>query len=69
MAGFSRLQKVHARDRPDFQADAMNETKGTADGLFERYAAALLARDAAAIASMYAVPSLILFASPSASSS
>ena len=39
----------------------MNETKEKVDGFFERYAAALLARDASAIAGMYAVPSLILF--------
>jgi len=32
-----------------------------ADRFFERYAAALLARDAKAMAGMYAVPSLILF--------
>ena len=31
------------------------------DEFFERYAAALLARDATAIADLYAVPSLILF--------
>jgi hypothetical protein len=31
------------------------------DQFFERYASALLARDAKAIAGMYAVPSLILF--------
>ena len=31
------------------------------DQFFERYASALLARDAKAIAEMYAVPSLILF--------
>lgn len=31
------------------------------DQFFERYAAALLARDAKAIANMYAVPSLIVF--------
>ncbi|MET1064565.1 MAG: hypothetical protein ABWX85_06300 [Arthrobacter sp.] len=39
----------------------MNATKEKVDGFFERYATALLARDAAAIAGMYAVPSLILF--------
>lgn len=39
----------------------MNATKEKVDGFFERYAEALLARDATAIASMYAVPSLILF--------
>lgn len=39
----------------------MNETREKVDGFFERYAAALLARDAPAIAGMYAVPSLILF--------
>ncbi len=33
----------------------------TAEQFFERYAAALLARDATAIAGLYAVPSLILF--------
>jgi hypothetical protein len=36
----------------------MNETT---DEFFERYAAALLARDERAMARMYAVPSLILF--------
>jgi ketosteroid isomerase-like protein len=35
--------------------------KDKAEQFFERYAAALLARDAKAIAGMYAVPSLILF--------
>ena len=40
---------------------AMNDTSNTTDQFFERYAAALLARDAKAIAGMYAVPSLILF--------
>ena len=39
----------------------MTATKEKVDGFFERYAAALLARDAKAIAGMYAVPSLILF--------
>jgi hypothetical protein len=39
----------------------MNATSSRTDEFFERYAAALLARDAAAIAGMYAVPSLILF--------
>ncbi|MDZ4092925.1 MAG: hypothetical protein U1D68_17160 [Arthrobacter sp.] len=39
----------------------MNETKEKVAGFFERYASALLARDATAIAGMYAVPSLILF--------
>ena len=39
----------------------MNATKDKVDGFFERYASALLARDAKAIAGMYAVPSLILF--------
>lgn len=41
--------------------DAMTDTHNKADEFFERYAAALLARDAKAIARMYAVPSLILF--------
>jgi ketosteroid isomerase-like protein len=40
---------------------AMTDTHNKADEFFERYAAALLARDAKAIARMYAVPSLILF--------
>ena len=40
---------------------AMTDDSDTADEFFTRYAAALLARDAKAIASMYAVPSLILF--------
>ncbi|MET3950790.1 hypothetical protein [Arthrobacter sp. UYEF36] len=39
----------------------MNETQEKVDGFFGRYASALLARDATAIAGMYAVPSLILF--------
>ena len=39
----------------------MNETQEKVDGFFDRYASALLARDATAIAGMYAVPSLILF--------
>ena len=40
---------------------SMIETRDNADAFFERYAAALLARDEKAIAAMYAVPSLILF--------
>lgn len=39
----------------------MEDTAKNVEGFFERYAAALLARDARAIAGMYAVPSLILF--------
>lgn len=39
----------------------MTNTADQTDRFFERYAAALLARDAKALASMYAVPSLILF--------
>ena len=39
----------------------MTDDSATADEFFTRYAAALLARDAKAIASMYAVPSLIVF--------
>jgi len=39
----------------------MTDTNDKASQFFERYAAALLARDAKAIAGMYAVPSLILF--------
>jgi hypothetical protein len=39
----------------------MRDTVSTAHEFFERYAAALLARDERAIAGMYAVPSLILF--------
>ena len=39
----------------------MTDTNETVDRFFERYASALLARDAKAIAAMYAVPSLILF--------
>ncbi len=34
---------------------------GKVDAFFEKYAAALLARDAKALASMYAVPALIVF--------
>ena len=41
--------------------DAMTQTTDKANQFFERYAAALLARDEAAIAGMYAIPSLILF--------
>jgi len=40
---------------------AMTDTNETVEQFFERYASALLARDAKAIAGMYAVPSLILF--------
>jgi len=40
---------------------AMTDATGTANEFFERYAAALLARDERAIARLYAVPSLILF--------
>lgn len=39
----------------------MTITNVAVEAFFDRYAAALLARDAAAIATMYAVPSLILF--------
>src|SRR5680860_1629467 len=39
----------------------MNETTTSVTRFFDRYAAALLARDAAAVAKMYAVPSLIVF--------
>jgi hypothetical protein len=39
----------------------MSDATGQIDEFFERYAAALLARDERAIAAMYAVPSLILF--------
>lgn len=39
----------------------MTDTNEKVDQFFERYASALLARDAKAIAGMYAVPSLILF--------
>ncbi|MGI8888855.1 MAG: hypothetical protein ACR2GB_07805 [Nocardioidaceae bacterium] len=39
----------------------MTDTNKKVDQFFERYAAALLARDAKAIAEMYAVPSLVLF--------
>jgi ketosteroid isomerase-like protein len=40
---------------------AMTDATYNAHQFFERYAAALLARDEKAIADMYAVPSLILF--------
>jgi hypothetical protein len=40
---------------------AMTDTSDNTHQFFERYAAALLARDEKAIAAMYAVPSLILF--------
>jgi hypothetical protein len=39
----------------------MAATSNNAEEFFDRYAAALLARDEKAIAKMYAVPSLILF--------
>lgn len=39
----------------------MTATQDNVDRFFENYAAALLARDAKAIAGMYAVPALILF--------
>lgn len=39
----------------------MNETQKKVESFFERYASALLARNATDIARMYAVPSLILF--------
>ena len=40
---------------------AETETRAAADEFFERYAAALLARDERTMAALYAVPSLILF--------
>ncbi|HET6379446.1 MAG TPA: hypothetical protein VFH63_00215 [candidate division Zixibacteria bacterium] len=40
---------------------AQTPTHETVQAFFDRYVAALLARDEAAIARMYAVPSLILF--------
>lgn len=40
---------------------AMTKSTDKAHQFFERYAAALLARDEKAVARMYAVPSLILF--------
>ncbi|MBA2520445.1 MAG: hypothetical protein H0V24_12320 [Chloroflexia bacterium] len=39
----------------------MTDTSDTVDAFFERYAAALLARDERAIAGKYAIPSLIVF--------
>lgn len=39
----------------------MHDTSTKVEEFFGRYAAALLARDAKAVAGMYAVPSLILF--------
>jgi hypothetical protein len=39
----------------------MTDIHDTAERFFDRYAAALLARDEKAVAAMYAVPSLILF--------
>jgi hypothetical protein len=39
----------------------MRDINENVDQFFERYAAALLARDAKAVAAMYAVPSLIIF--------
>lgn len=40
---------------------AMTDTSENVNQFFQRYAAALLARNARAVAQMYAVPSLILF--------
>lgn len=40
---------------------SMTDTNENVDRFFERYASALLARDAKAMAAMYAVPSLLLF--------
>jgi len=39
----------------------MNETRARVERFFERYEAALLARDERTMAALYAVPSLILF--------
>ena len=39
----------------------MTDTADRVEEFFERYAAALLARDAGAVAELYAVPALILF--------
>jgi ketosteroid isomerase-like protein len=39
----------------------MTDTNARVDDFFDRYGAALLARDAPAVARLYAVPSLILF--------
>lgn len=39
----------------------MTDTREAVDHFFDRYTAALLARDERAIAALYAVPSLILF--------
>jgi len=39
----------------------MTDARATANEFFERYAAALVARDEKSIARMYAVPALILF--------
>jgi len=39
----------------------MEEASEPVDQFFERYASALLARDAKALAGMYAIPSLIVF--------
>jgi ketosteroid isomerase-like protein len=39
----------------------MTDIRDQVEEFFERYAAALLARDAAAVAQLYAVPGLILF--------
>ena len=40
---------------------SMSETNDRVNEFFDRYAAALLDRDAAAVAGMYSVPSLIVF--------
>jgi hypothetical protein len=40
---------------------SVTDTKAEVEEFFERYQAALLARDAGAVAQMYAVPGLILF--------
>jgi hypothetical protein len=41
--------------------DTMTDTTTMTDEFFDRYAAALLARDEKAVAALYAVPALILF--------
>jgi hypothetical protein len=62
----SRVHELHPKGDTGWSGlartvNAMADNNERVDRFFERYAAALLARDAKAIAGMYAVPSLILF--------
>lgn len=62
----SRVHEFHAKGDTGVSGlvrivNAMTDSIEKVDQFFGRYASALLARDAKAIARMYAVPSLILF--------